>query len=94
MSEILSEAPHLQETQLDTSRIVLLQRVKDLCGGQRTQSRPPLPAQEPPRSLAEARHGLTEHVLQTDQAAHKVVKVNGEVRLAVASHHGLMQRVV
>lgn len=86
------EAPHLRKIQLDFSRTVFLQRVKHVCGGQRTQSQ--LSSPPPPRSPQEAWRGLTEHVLQTDQAGHKVVKVDGEVLLAIASHDGLMQRVV
>lgn len=86
------EAPHLRKIQLDFSRTVFLQRVKHVCGGQRTQSQPSSPP--PPRSPQEAWRGLTEHVLQTDQAGHKVVKVDGEVLHAIASHDGLMQRVV
>lgn len=92
LNTALFEAPHLQKIQLDFSRTVFLQRVKDVCGGQRTRSQPSSPP--PPRSPQEAWRGLTEHVLQTDQAGHKVVKVDGEVLLAIASHDGLMQRVV
>lgn len=45
-------------------------------------------------SPQETRWELTEHVLQTEQATHKVVKVDGEVLLTVASHNRLMQWVV
>lgn len=37
---------------------------------------------------------LTEECLQADHAAHKVVKVNGEVFVTVARHNDLMQRAV
>ena len=36
----------------------------------------------------------TEHALQANQAGHKVIKVHGEVRITVASHQDLVQRVV
>lgn len=38
--------------------------------------------------------GLTEHGLQTNQTAHKVVKVDGEIWFTVTSHQDLMERVV
>lgn len=37
---------------------------------------------------------LTEEELQANEAAHKVVKVNAEVRFTVAGHDDLMQGVV
>lgn len=43
-----------------------------------------------PRSVTE----LTKEELQSNEAAHKVVKVNAEVRFTVAGHDDLMQGVV
>ncbi|KAG9334895.1 hypothetical protein JZ751_006375 [Albula glossodonta] len=37
---------------------------------------------------------LTEQGLQTNQAAHKVIKVNGEFRVAVAGHCDLVQGII
>lgn len=47
-----------------------------------------------PPTHAELRTTLTEHQLQSHKAAHKVIKVNGEVRISVAGHQNLEDGII
>lgn len=47
-----------------------------------------------PPTHAELRTTLTEHQLQSHKAAHKVIKVNGEVRTSVAGHQNLEDGII